>query len=237
MKKSTTNRFLTNALRTLCCIGALTACSAWATVITWELNPTNSNVAVGATFKDFIQSGYTITARGYDNVPGADTAHELFFKSVPAIGGGSEHGLGLVGTLDNELQTSGGTPSNYIQLDLRSILTQGFTGGQLSVGSIQSGESFLLFGSNVQGQLGTQIGGTFGSQFDDQFVDIPQFGNYQFVSVASGAFDVLPIAFRASITPVPEMSALFPIIGLLVAVSSTQILRRRRAAQNTAPIV
>jgi hypothetical protein len=33
--------------------------------------------------------------------------------------------------------------------------------------------------------------------------------------------------------PVPEMSALFPIVGLIAAVSCTQILRRRRAAQQS----
>jgi len=235
MKKSMTNRFLTNALRTLCLIGALSACSAWATLITWDLNPTGANAAVGATFKDFTKSGYTITARGYDNVAGQDTAHELYFKNVAEIGGGSERGLGLVGTLNNELQTSGGTPTNYIQLDLRSILGQGFTGLEISVGSIQSGESFLLFGSNTQGQLGTQLGGAYGSNFDDQFVAVP--GNFQFISVAAGAMDILPVALRGVITPVPEMSALFPIVGLIAAVSCTQILRRRRAAQKTASIV
>lgn len=34
-----------------------------------------------------------------------------------------------------------------------------------------------------------------------------------------------------NMTPVPELSALFPIVGLLVAVASTQLLRRRRGAQ------
>lgn len=34
-----------------------------------------------------------------------------------------------------------------------------------------------------------------------------------------------------NLAPVPEMSAFFPIVGLLVAVGSTSILRRRRAAQ------
>jgi hypothetical protein len=34
-----------------------------------------------------------------------------------------------------------------------------------------------------------------------------------------------------NMTPVPEMSALFPIVGLLVAVGSTHILRRRRMAR------
>src|ERR1700716_1102732 len=149
MNRSMTNRLFTNALRTFCCIAALTACSAWATLVTWELNPNNTNGAVGSSSLDLTQSGFTITARGYDNVSGPDTLHQLFFKSGGPIGGGTEHGLGLVGTLDNELQTSGGIPSNYIQLDLRSILGQGFGNFQVSVGSIQAGESFLLFGSNT----------------------------------------------------------------------------------------
>src|ERR1700709_870295 len=181
MKRSITNRLF----RTLCCIAALTASSAWATVVTWDLNPSNTNGNVGSSSLNLTQSGYTITARGYDKVSGGpDTLHQLFFKSQPESGGGTERGLGLVGTLNNELQTSGGTPSNYIQLDLRSILGQGFSNFQISVGSIQSGESFLLFGSNTQGQLGTQIGGAFGSAFDDQFVSIT--GTYDFISVAAG---------------------------------------------------
>jgi hypothetical protein len=235
MNRSMTSRLFTNALRTFCCIAALTACSAWATLVTWELNPNNTNGAVGSSSLDLTQSGFTITARGYDNVSGPDTLHQLYFKSQGPIDGAGEHGLGLVGTLNNELQTSGGTPSNYIQLDLRSIISQGFTNFQLSVGSIQAGESFLLFGSNTQGQLGTQIGGAFGSAFDDQFVSIT--GTYDFISVAAGSMDVLPVAFRATITPVPEMSALFPVVGLIAAVSCTQILRRRRAAQKTASIL
>ena len=39
------------------------------------------------------------------------------------------------------------------------------------------------------------------------------------------------VAFTMNITPVPEMSALFPLVGLLAAVSSTHILRRRRMAR------
>lgn len=35
----------------------------------------------------------------------------------------------------------------------------------------------------------------------------------------------------AGITPVPELNALFPIVGLMVAVGSTHVLRRRKTAQ------
>jgi hypothetical protein len=41
----------------------------------------------------------------------------------------------------------------------------------------------------------------------------------------------MTVAFQATLTPVPEISALFPIIGLVAAVAVTQFLRRRRIAQ------
>jgi hypothetical protein len=48
----------------------------------------------------------------------------------------------------------------------------------------------------------------------------------------------VPVTSGPGPMPVPEMSALFPIVGLIVAVSCTQILRRRRAAlQSTSRIV
>jgi hypothetical protein len=54
--------------------------------------------------------------------------------------------------------------------------------------------------------------------------------------VLTWQLNILPIVFRAMVRAVPEMSALFPVVGLIAAVSFTQILRRRRAAQKTAPI-
>jgi LPXTG-motif cell wall-anchored protein len=38
-------------------------------------------------------------------------------------------------------------------------------------------------------------------------------------------------ALIPGLAPVPEMSSFFPIVGLLVAVGSTSILRRRRMAK------
>lgn len=51
---------------------------------------------------------------------------------------------------------------------------------------------------------------------------------------SQGGFE--EFALVQHITPVPEMNSLFPIVGLLAAVSSTRILRRRRAARNAAEI-
>jgi len=223
----------------LVCATALSASSASSALVTWQLNPSGANANVGSASQSYTVSGSTIVARGYNNVPGTDTAHDLFFKQQGPIGGAGEHGLGIVGTTDNELQiNSDGTPAQYIQLDLRSILAQGFTNGQISVGSVQDGESFSLYGSATQGSLGTLLGTFTGTAFDNQFISIPGFGGplTAFVSVATNTGDVLPVAFRASITPVPEMSALFPVAGLIVAVFSTRLLRRRREILNAARV-
>ena len=58
---------------------------------------------------------------------------------------------------------------------------------------------------------------------------------YMYVSMGSsdettaGGFEEFTLV--RNLTPVPEMSALFPIVGLLVAVGSTHVLRRRRMAR------
>ncbi len=49
---------------------------------------------------------------------------------------------------------------------------------------------------------------------------------------AAGGFE--ETALIAGMTPVPELNALFPIVGLMVAVGSTHVLRRRRMAKMSA---
>jgi hypothetical protein len=48
-------------------------------------------------------------------------------------------------------------------------------------------------------------------------------------TTSAGGFEEFTLV--RNLAPVPEMSALFPIVGLLVAVGSTHILRRRRMAR------
>jgi hypothetical protein len=208
------------------CVLAASTASA---VVVWNLNPNNLHGPIGSPSFTFTSEGAQITARGYTNVNGTYQPAELFFKNRPPDGGAMEIGLGLANSPHNEIN-AGTPPPNFIQLDLRSILSQGFTNGMIAVSSLQNGESFQLFGSNMVGVLGTAISGPFaGLAFDNQFVAIPSFGTFQFVSVIAASGNVLPSRFLA--TPIPEMATLLPIIGLLVAVGSTTLLRRRRAAQ------
>lgn len=211
-------------------LACLFTASAGASVV-WDLNPNNQNGPTNSTSEVYTSQGYSITAYGFDNNSGTGTPHELFFKSESPVNGATEIGLGLTNTLGNELQVSGnGTPFHFIQFDLTSILAAGLTDGRLSVGSIQAGEAFNIYGSNGLGTLGTQLGGDFGSSFDNQFVDLPDFGVYKYYSVVAAAMDVIPVAVAADVPVIPEMNALLPIVGLIVAVVATNGLRRRRAA-------
>ena len=197
--------------------------SAQATVV-WDLNPSDQNAAVGGSSHTYTSSGFSITAYGFDNHSGIGTAHNLFYKNAADIGGATESGLGLVNTTNNELQTG----LHFIQFDFTSALAAGMFNGQLSVGSIQANESFAIFGSNTLGTLGAQVSGIFGSAFDDQFVSIPNFGQFNYYSVMAMSDDVLPVAVQADLRPVPEMNALLPIAGLVVLLAATNAWRKRR---------
>lgn len=217
------NRLLKTTLLVACSF-AFAASSAWATLVTWQLNPSGSNADLGSNSHDFIVSGFTITARGYDNNSGTGIAHELHFKDA----GGDEIGLGLTGTPNFELQVdSHGSPLHFIQLDLTSILAQGFTNWKIEVGSVQSGELFNLFGSNVLGGLGSKINSTpFDSSKDGIFVSVPN--TFKFISVVAAAADVLPVAFQASINVIPEAASLIPAACLVLLATALEVRRRRR---------
>jgi hypothetical protein len=199
--------------------------SARATIV-WDLNPNDQNGPVGGSSHTFTSSGFSITAYGFDNHSGIGTAHDLFYKNAPDIGGAVETGLGLVNTPKNEIQTG----LHFIQFDFTSALAAGMLHGQLSVGSVQPGETFAFFGSNTLGTLGTQVGGPFGSAFDNQFVAIPNFGQFNFYSVVALMNDVLPVAVEADLPAVPEMNALLPIGGVLALVMAASWRKRRTAA-------
>lgn len=228
MTTLTTTRFLTKALRTLCFAGALGSCSAWATVVTWQLSPSVVGGNVGAT-KALSQSGYTTAARGFDNATVTDASHQFLFRTASESGAASETRSGLADTLNNKLQAS----DTDIQQESRSALSQG--GRQSAAGSTQPDESLLFAAANTPARPATELDEALArNTFDEEFVSVP---TVQFASTAPASRDVSMVSGAAGNTdpaPVPEMSALFPIVGLIVAVSCTQILRRRRAAQQSA---
>jgi hypothetical protein len=204
----------------------LIAASSWASIV-WDLNPDpRQNAPVGSTSRTYTSGGYTITAYGFDNNAGIGTPHELFYKNEDVIGGATEFGLGLTNTAHNELQAN----LNFIQFDFTAMLAAGLLNGQISVGSVQPGEAFAIYGSNALGVLGTQVGPTYDSSVDNMYVAITNFGQFNFYSILATADDVLPVSIQADLPAVPEMGALAEIFALLVLMFAAEIWRRRRQA-------
>jgi hypothetical protein len=211
-----------NCSLVLCALFAVAA-SSWATVV-WDLNPApRQNAPVGSSSHTYTSQGYSITAYGFDNNAGIGSPHQLFYKNVAPIGGAVEFGLGLTNTPDNELQTG----LHFIQFDFTAMLAAGLLHGQISVGSIQANEAFAIYGSNALGTLGLQLGGTYGSTFDNQFVNLPNFGQYNYYSIVAAAADILPVAIQADLPPVPEVNAILPIGALILLLLATRARRQR----------
>ncbi len=222
------NRLLRNSLRVLAVVVCLAGSSAWAAFTTWDLNPDNLNASVNSPSHPFTVDGHTITAYGYDNQNGVGNAHVLYFKSDPSEL--DERGLGLIGTPHNELQAGPNGPLHFIQLDLSSIIAAGFINGRISVGSVQPGELFQIYGSNQLGMLGTALfANPLGSDSDTEFVAIPDFGTYHYISIAALALDVLPVAFQAELVPIPEAASFVPVALLAIGIVLVEVRRRRRA--------
>src|SRR5438874_1785480 len=86
-------------------------------------------------FRQLNEYGRSITAYGWTINPSGDTPLGLYYKNQ----GFDETGLGIIGPSDHELQSSGGLPLQYIQLDLGAILATGKVfDGKLQIGSVQS---------------------------------------------------------------------------------------------------
>ena len=111
--------------------------------------------------------------------------------------------LSSLGTLRYSLDTAGG--DNQVLFDAGRNHGSG------------SGDAFLYIPASA-------FAGTNANDFVYMYVN---FGSADVTT--AGGFEEFTLV--RNLTPVPEMSALFPIIGLLVAVGSTRILRRRRMAQ------
>jgi hypothetical protein len=193
-------------------------------VVTWQLNPTGVNGTLGAA-QEPSQPGYTTTARGFYNTPNTDASHQYSFRSASESTGASETSSTVADALKNKIQAV----DLYTQQESRSALPQS------SAATTQPDESLLFVASNTPARSTTELDEAMAKTFNEEFVSVP---TVQFASTAPGSqtasLAAMSMASGPDPVPVPEMSALFPIVGLIAAVSCTQILRRRRAAQQSA---
>jgi hypothetical protein len=130
-----------------------------------------------------------------------DLTNLQFYTS--ATGSKTTTTLSSLGTLRYSMDT--GASDNTVQFDASRNNGSG------------SGDAFIYIPTSA-------FAGTKSSDFVYMYVN---FGSAD--ETTAGGFEEFTLV--PNLTPVPEMSAFFPIVGLLVAVGSTSILRRRRAAQ------
>ncbi len=159
--------------------------SASATTLLFNFNNPSGTLGTSQTYTN---NGVTITAYGF----GPSGPTNLFGKND----GGDENGLGIAGVPHNEIQTN-----DFIQLDLKPVWDLSATSPTMSIGSVQAGESWKIYGSNSLGTLGTFLqSGT--TDAPASFPLNPSAPSFRYIGVRAGAYDVLLSTFSAQ-TPRP----------------------------------
>ena len=167
---------------------AFSQCTSNCTSVTstWDFS---SPLGVLGTSQTYTVNGLTVTAYGFTN---GGAATKLYGKQD----GGDENGVGLsfYGNTDHEIDTT-----HFVQLDLQNVISSGATSAQMKVGSVQSGESYNIYGSNSLGTIGTKLAGPLTA--DDTYFDVPNYGSYRYVSVRAASKDVLLEVLSAVLPP------------------------------------
>jgi hypothetical protein len=185
------------------------------------------------------EQGYNASNGNFDTKRVPQWNHEIKFSDlqVTTINGTAYFGFSV------DVNEPGGGKAS-ISLDSLSVWTSataqnststdanGFFNGSLGTLRYTLGANQVLYNDQNTGSGGGDINiyipvSDFAGVNQNDYVYLYQrWGN---TDASQGGFE--ETALIRGLAPVPEMSALFPILGLLVAVGSTSILRRRRAAQ------
>jgi hypothetical protein len=121
----------------LSCLGLAMATSATTVTFTFQENGSNKDLGPSSTFTE---SGFSITANGFDT---AGTASDLYAKFTS--GDATETGLGMNNDVpDHEIDTT-----HFIQLNLSNL--KGTTSCILTISSIQAGEGANVYATTSAG--------------------------------------------------------------------------------------
>jgi hypothetical protein len=200
--------------------------SALATVVDWRLDPNGTAGTADSARHAFLSSISSITGNG----------HAVEWQSHIPLGQYREFGQtapGSAGLADHQWRENGYFSTQSVQLEVNSIFPQGATDEKLQLGSVHgtSNDAFATLGSSTLSDSGEQTEEISVPPSDMVFASIANLTKDKLASTGSVSGTLMTAAFQATLTPVPEIGALFPIIGLVAAVVITQFLRRRRIAQ------
>jgi hypothetical protein len=185
------------------------------------------------------EQGYNSSTGAFDTTREPQWNHEIRFSDlqITTIGGVQYFGFSI------DINEPNGDKS-LISLDALRIYTSstlqtststdsnGFFDGSLGTLRYTLGNNQIIYNDadsgSGEGDINIYIPVSFfaGAQPNDYVYMYQRWGNSD---MSEGGFE--ETALIRGLTPIPEMSTFFPIIGLLVAVGSTHILRRRRMAR------
>jgi hypothetical protein len=188
------------------------------------------------------EQGYNSSSQPFDTKRVPQWNHEIQFSQlqVTTINGQQYYGFAV------DVNEPGGSKAT-ISLDGLSFWTSatlqnststnssGYFNGSLGTLRYDLGNNSVLYNdqNNGSGQddisVFVPVSAFAGASANDYVYLYQRWGN---TDDSQGGFEETRLI--AGITPVPEMSALFPIVGLMVAVGSTHILRRRKMARASA---
>jgi hypothetical protein len=195
---------------TLILLALVVSPSQAALTLTWNFSSPPGNVGPTHTYFDTSNtvsiptSGFTTTnaAPASGTWALAGVASTSLFGKVTS-GDASETGLGLF-NLDpeNEIVTM-----SLVQLDLANLIANGLTDPTIRIGSVQTGESFAVFGSNTSaanGATGTFRNGGVGGSVIQSF-SLANYPNDRYIWITATNVDVLLLdEFTSTVVPEPS---------------------------------
>ena len=147
----------------------------------------------------FTSGSLSLVATGY-SAPG--TTADMWAKNL----GPDEAGLGLAMGSTGTHEISG---TGFIQLNLTQILAASPSGVSISLGSIQTGDTYDVWGSNTAGTLGTLLAA------NQKGLSLPlaDLGTFTYISISAPTGDVLLDDVEVT-TPEPNSATLL-LFGLM----------------------
>ena len=240
----------------------LLASSANAVVV--DLNASNSGTANGALFEvgsihpagtgvfqpfltlqnNGFEQGYNSSDGNFDTKREPQWNHEIRFSDLQQT---TINGTAYFGFAIDVNEPNGGGKSDITLTDLRlytsstlqnstSTDRNGEFNGSLGTLRYDLGANEVYYVDRHRGSgesdINVYIPVSFfaGAQANDYVYMYQRWGNAD--AMTEGGFEETRLI--AGITPIPELSSFFPIIGLMVAVFATNLLRRRKLAQISA---